>query len=210
MPASNANRALSAPTLSRDDYRLLVDSIADYAIFMLDVDGRVATWNLGAEKIKGYSADEIIGRHFSVFYAAADIASGRPERVLERARAAGRAEDEGLRARKDGSLFWANVVITALRDENGALRGFGKVTRDLTARRAAEENERELLREKTARAAAEAAERERRQSEERYRALSRRLEIVLEGVADGITVQDRTGRVIFANSAAARLCGFAR
>jgi PAS domain S-box-containing protein len=209
MPASNANRALSAPTLSRDDYRLLVDSIADYAIFMLDVDGRVATWNRGADKIKGYSADEIIGRHFSVFYAAEDIASGRPERVLERARAAGRAEDEGLRARKDGSLFWANVVITALRDENGALRGFGKVTRDLTARRAAEENERELLREKTARAAAEAAERERRQSEERYRALSRRLEIVLEGVADGITVQDRTGRVIFANSAAARLCGFA-
>ena len=209
MPASNANLAHTAPSLSRDDYSLLIDSVTDYAIFMLDVDGHVATWNLGAEKIKGYTADEVIGRHFSVFYTPQDIASGRPERLLERALVSGRAEDEAMRVRKDGSLFWANVVITALRDEHGTLRGFGKLTRDLTARRAAETNERELLREKTARTAAEAAERELRQSEERYRALSRRLEIVLEGVTDGITVQDRTGRLIFANSAAAHLCGFA-
>ena len=208
MPASNANRAQTAPSLSHDDYRLLVDSVSDYAIFMLDADGRVATWNLGAEKIKGYSASDIVGQHFSVFYTPEDVAAGRPERQLELARTAGRSEDEGLRVRKDGSLFWANVVITALRDENGALRGFGKMTRDLTARRAAEENERQLIRERAARAAAEEAERNLRQSEERFRALSRRLEIVLEGVTDGITVQDRDGRVIFANSAAARLCGF--
>jgi PAS domain S-box-containing protein len=192
-----------------ESLRLLIDSTTDYAIFLLDPDGKVLSWNAGARRMQGYRPEEIIGQHFSLFYT--DEANQRrwPQQELEFASRDGRFEDEGWRVRKDGSLFWANVVITALRDENGALRGFGKVTRDLTARRAAEENERELLREKTARAAAEAGERELRKSEERYRALSRRLEIVLEGVTDGITVQDRTGRVIFANSAAARLCGFA-
>ncbi|HEY3497309.1 MAG TPA: ATP-binding protein [Polyangiaceae bacterium] len=198
----------SLRSLPQDDYRLLVESVVDYAIFMLDAGGRVASWNLGAAKIKGYQASEIIGRHFSTFYPPEDVEARKPEKELEIASEAGRVEDEGWRVRKDGSRFWASVVITALRDERGNLRGFGKVTRDLTERRRAEETERALLKEQTARAVAEQAEVGLRLSEERYRSLSQRLEIVLEGVADGITVQDRSGRVVFANSAAARLCGF--
>jgi PAS domain S-box-containing protein len=135
----NANRLPRVAALSWDDCRLLVDSVADYAIFMLDPDGRVATWNLGAERTKGYRADEIVGRHFSAFYPPEDVASGKPARKLSEAVEHGRVEDEGWRVRKDGSLFWANVVITALRGEGGELRGFAKVTRDLTERRRADE-----------------------------------------------------------------------
>jgi PAS domain S-box-containing protein len=131
-------------------FHLMVDSIEDYAIFMLDPQGHIATWNAGAERIKGYAASEIIGRHFSTFYPASDIAAGKCEYELEVAGRVGRFEDEGWRVRKDGSQFWANVVITALRDPSGRLLGFGKVTRDLTERRAAEE-------ESTARKAAEQA-----------------------------------------------------
>ena len=112
---------------------LLVAETTDYAILMLDVEGNVTTWNPGAERFKGYQAEEIIGRHFSVFYPPEDAAAGKPGRELEVAAAEGRLEDEGWRVRKDGSRFWANVVITALRDPGGQLRGFGKVTRDLTA-----------------------------------------------------------------------------
>ena len=115
-----------------DDLRLLLESVTDYAIFMLDAEGRVATWNPGATKIKGYAASEIIGRHFSAFYPPEDVAAGKPERELQIAATQGRVEDEGWRVRKDGSRFWANVVITALRDDSGELRGFAKVTRDLT------------------------------------------------------------------------------
>ena len=120
-------------------YRLLVESVVDYAIFMLDSDGRVASWNAGAQRIKGYTAAEIIGRHFSAFYTAEDMASGKPAWELEVASREGRVEDEAWRVRKDGSLFWANVVITALRDHSGELIGFAKVTRDLSERRAAEQ-----------------------------------------------------------------------
>ncbi len=120
-------------------FRLLVASVIDYAIFMLDVDGHVATWNLGAERIKGYAENEIVGRHFSTFYPDDDVVSGKPARELEIAAKDGRFEDEGWRIRKDGSRFWANVIITALRDETGDLVGFAKVTRDLTERRRAEE-----------------------------------------------------------------------
>jgi PAS domain S-box-containing protein len=197
------------PSLSWEDSGLLIESIQDYAIFMLDTDGRVATWNLGAERIKGYAAREIIGHHFEAFYPPEDLASSKPARMLETARELGRIEDEGWRVRKDGSRFWANVVITALRGTDGRLRGFGKVTRDLTARRQAEETERALLREQVARLAAEDAEARLRDSEERYRSLSQRLEVILEGVADGIAVQDQSGRLLFTNSAAARACGFA-
>lgn len=119
-------------------YQLMVESVRDYAIFMLDPNGYIASWNRGAERIKGYSADEIIGRHFSVFYAAEDIASRKPEWELEMATRDGRFEDEGFRIRKDGTRFWANVVITAVRDDDGSLLGFAKVTRDLTERRAGE------------------------------------------------------------------------
>ncbi len=125
--------------LSEERFRLLVQSVRDYAIFMLDPEGRVSTWNEGAERIKGYTADEIIGRHFSVFYPAEAVAIRFPQHELEVAKRTGRFEDEGWRVRKDGSLFWANVIITALRDESGALVGFAKVTRDLTERRQAQE-----------------------------------------------------------------------
>ncbi|WP_321800972.1 PAS domain S-box protein [Caballeronia sp. J97] len=115
-------------------FRLLVEAVEDYAIFLLDTHGRVATWNNGAHRIKGYEAREIIGRHFSVFYPPDDIAAGKPQNELAIATRAGRVEDEGWRIRKDSSRFWANVVITALRDAKGDLIGFAKVTRDVTDR----------------------------------------------------------------------------
>ncbi|ANB77863.1 histidine kinase (plasmid) [Paraburkholderia phytofirmans OLGA172] len=117
-----------------DRYQLLIDAVQDYAIFMLDPDGHVASWNSGARKIKGYSADEIIGRHFSVFYTPEDVASDKPGRELALAAARGRAEDQGWRVRRDGSRFWADVTITAVHDPSGALLGFAKVTRDMTER----------------------------------------------------------------------------
>ena len=115
-------------------YRLFVDSIKDYAILMLDPTGHVLSWNPGAELLKGYHADEIIGKHFSIFYPREDVEHGKPEMELRVATNEGRFEDEGWRVRKDGSRFWANVVITALRDESRRLVGFGKITRDLTGR----------------------------------------------------------------------------
>jgi PAS domain S-box-containing protein len=125
-----------------DLFRLLVESVRDYAIFMLDPQGRVSTWNAGAANIKGYRKAEILGKHFSVFYTPDAIARRFPEHELDVARARGRFEDEGWRVRKDGTRFWANVVISAMRDERGTLRGFAKVTRDLTARRQVEELQR--------------------------------------------------------------------
>ena len=120
-------------------YRLLVTSVRDYGIFVLDPMGHVASWNEGAQRIKGYSAQDIIGRHFSTFYPPEDVAWDKPAYELKVAAAEGRFEDEGWRLRKDGTRFWANVVITALRDATGSLVGFAKVTRDLTERREAEQ-----------------------------------------------------------------------
>lgn len=122
-----------------DDLRLLVAATEDYAIFMLDPDGNILTWNAGAQRIKGYSPDEAIGRHFSIFYPQEALAVDHPAGELQIARATGKFTEEGWRLRKDGSRFWASVTITALWDDNGELRGFGKVTRDLTDRRLAEE-----------------------------------------------------------------------
>src|SRR5260370_1009319 len=136
-------------------YRVLVESVTNYAIFALDTEGRVLSWNPGAERFKGYTAKEIIGRHFSVFYPDEDIAKGKPDNELEVASKEGRFEDEGWRIRKNGSRFWANVVITALRDSDGKLKGFAKVTRDLTERRAAEKQAHRLAAEAAARATAE-------------------------------------------------------
>jgi len=116
-----------------------VAAVKDYAIFMLDPDGRVSSWNTGAERIKGYQSDEIVGKHFSRFYTQEDIELGKPDSELKVAASEGRLEDEGWRVRKDGSRFWANVVITAIRDKNGELLGFSKVTRDFTERKKAEE-----------------------------------------------------------------------
>src|SRR5436305_5462416 len=126
------------PQQSEDLFRLLVEGVKDYAIFMLDPQGRVASWNRGAELIKGYRAAEVLGRHFSVFYPADAIARGWPEHELQMARGEGRFGDEGWRVRKDGSLFWSNVIITALYDRDNHLRGFAKITRDLTERRRVE------------------------------------------------------------------------
>jgi PAS domain S-box-containing protein len=162
---------------SEERFRLLVQNAKDYAIFMLDPGGHVATWNDGAQRIKGYAAEEIIGRHFSTFYPPEDIAAGKPPRELEIAERVGKYEEEGWRVRKDGSLFWASVVISALRNADGRLVGFGKVTRDLTQRRAAEEDARRAAVEQAARRAAELRERELQSLAERLRHQAVELEV---------------------------------
>jgi PAS domain S-box-containing protein len=124
--------------LSEDQFRLLVQGVVDYAIYMIDTEGKVTNWNLGAQRIKGYAPDEIIGRHFSRFYTDEDRAAGLPRRALETARRDGKFESEGWRVRKDGIRFWAHVVIDPLRDETGTLFGFAKITRDITERKEAQ------------------------------------------------------------------------
>ena len=168
--------------LETDALRLLVESTLDYAIFMLDPDGYIVSWNAGAQRIKGYSADEIIGKHFSTFYTPEAIATNWPARELEIATAAGRFEDEGWRVKKDGSLFWANVIITALRNDEGRLVGFGKVSRDLSDRRQAEHALRE--------------------SEERFR-------LLVDSTVDyAIFMLDPDGRVASWNPGAERIKGY--
>jgi PAS domain S-box-containing protein len=163
-------------------FRLLVESITDYAIFIVDPNGYIATWNAGAQRIKGYAPDEIIGQHFSKLYTEESVARQQPQAELRVAAEQGHFEDEGWRVRKDGSLFWANVVITPLRDASGTLVGFGKVTRDLTQRRAHEE----LV----------------KQSEERFR-------LLVEGVVDyAIFMLDANGRVVTWNAGAERIKGY--
>ena len=132
-------QAEEAVRVSEERFRLLVANLKDYAIFMLDSEGYVISWNTGAERIRGFRAEEILGQHFSRLYPPEDIEAGKPEMELKVASAEGRFEDEGWRVRKDGSRFWANVVITALRDEAGQLRGFAKVSRDVTERKLREE-----------------------------------------------------------------------
>src|SRR3954468_15018774 len=136
---------------SEERFRLLVESVKDYAIFMLDPYGYITTWNEGARRIKGYEAEEIVGEHFSIFYPEEDVERAHPDEELRVAAAEGSYEEEGLRVRKDGSTFFANVLITALRDDDGELRGFAKVTRDITEHKAAEEREQLLVRERAAR-----------------------------------------------------------
>jgi len=144
-PTTNtAAAATRQERLGDEAFRLFVESVNDYAIFMLDPVGVITTWNKGAERLKGYRAPEIIGKHFSTFYPDDDVAARKPDRELEIARAEGRYEEEGWRVRKDGSLFWASVVITAVYDRDATLRGFAKVTRDLTERRRGEQERIEL------------------------------------------------------------------
>jgi PAS domain S-box-containing protein len=133
-------KAEEALRQSEERFRLLVSEVADYAILMLDPEGRIASWNAGAERINGYRPEEIVGQHFSRFYSTEDVEQGKPAFELKVAAERGRFEEEGWRVRKDGSQFWANVVINALRDETGRLRGFGKVTRDITERKRTEES----------------------------------------------------------------------
>jgi len=135
MLLAESRAAASALRTSEERFRLLVDSVKDYAIFLLDPSGHISSWNQGAERIKGYRAEDIVGRHLSTFYQPEDIAAGHPAIELAEAEQHGRVEAEGWRVRKDGTRFWASVVITALRDDAGRLRGFAKVTRDITERK---------------------------------------------------------------------------
>jgi len=168
---------------SEERFRLMVDGVQDYAILMLDEAGNVATWNAGAQRFKGYAAEEIIGRHFSLFYPPEDVAAGKPRRQLETAAAEGRLSDEGWRVRKDGSQFWATVVITALRDETGVLRGYGKVTRDIT---------------------------ERRLADERLRAAEEQFRRSFEDAAIGMMIADLDGRYLEVNDAFCAILGHPR
>src|SRR3989449_864231 len=135
MLAKRVMPAVTNPRESSETFRHLIEGVQDVAIFMLDGAGRVSTWNSGAERIKGYRAEEIVGQHFSRFYPPEAVAEGKPARLLAIAARDGRVEDEGWRVRKDGARFWAEVIITARRDSEGAVIGFAKVTRDLTARK---------------------------------------------------------------------------
>jgi PAS domain S-box-containing protein len=157
---------------SEERFRLMVEGVRDYAIFMLDPSGNVATWNEGAERINGYRPKEIIGQHFSKFYPQEDVDAGKPARELEIAARTGKYEEEGWRVRKNGEVFWASVLITALRNKSGELVGFGKVTRDLSERRASEER---ALADARRVAAEEAARREAEIREEELRALAESL-----------------------------------
>jgi PAS domain S-box-containing protein len=141
----NTNNTIDSMHIIDDRFRLLVGSVMDLAIFMLDSGGHIATWNPGAERIKGYSSSEAIGRHFSIFYPAEAIARGDPEHELMSAVRDGRFEEEGIRIRKDGSAYWAHVVITALRDESGRAWGFSKLVRETTAQRRSEEERTRLV-----------------------------------------------------------------
>ena len=172
---------------SEELLRLTVSSVKDYAIFMLDPQGRIATWNEGAETMKKYRADEIVGRHFSCFYPAEDVESGKPDFELKEAARNGHVVDSGFRIRKDGSRYLAEVVITALHDGEGRLRGFGKIIHDITERKEAENNLAQMTRELTLK--------------------HQLLDSVVEGTTDPIYVRDLEDRFLLANSACARLFG---
>jgi PAS domain S-box-containing protein len=177
-----SDKELDNPLELPDPYRQLVHGVQDCAIFLLDREGRVVSWNRGAELLKRYAPSEIIGQHFSLFYPAEAIERRLPQRDLKIAQESGRLEDEGWRVRKDGSRFWANVVITALHDESGAVRGFSKTTRDLTERRRHEETL--------------------RQSEERFR-------VLIAGVREyAMVMLDPDGRVARWNAGAERVLGY--
>src|SRR3954447_4965204 len=171
------------PVSDERRFQLLVDAVKDYAIFMLDPQGIVSSWNAGAQRFKGYKAEEIIGQHFSRFYTEEDQQAGVPQQALATAVAEGKYETEGWRVRKDGSLFWASVVIDPIRDEDGNLFGFAKITRDITERKAAEATL--------------------RQSQEQFR-------LLVQGVTDyAIFMLDPTGHVTTWNSGAQRMKGYA-
>ena len=184
-----------------EQLRLLVHGTAEYAIFMIDPKGHVVTWNSGAARLKGYKAEEIIGQHFSRFYPQEAIDRGWPAHELKVAQAKGRFEDEGWRVRKDGSQFWANVVITALHDDAGNFVGFSKITRDLTERKKSEENARRLVEEAAARRVAEDNARLIQEQRER-------LHVTLASIGDAVISTDAEGRVDFLNPVAEKLVGW--
>ncbi|HEX6766625.1 MAG TPA: PAS domain S-box protein, partial [Polyangiaceae bacterium] len=174
-------REESRLAVTEQQFRLLVESVRDYAIFMVDPGGHVASWNAGAELIKGYTRDEIIGRHISTFYTPEDRAAQKPQKLLDVAAREGRVEDEGFRVRSDGRRFWADVVLTALRDSAGNLVGYAKVTRDLT---------------------------ERREIEEKLHQAEERLATTLYSIGDGVLAADENARVTMINRVAENLTGW--
>jgi PAS domain S-box-containing protein len=180
---TDRKRAQEELERSEQLFRSLVDGVKDYAIFMLDPEGRVSSWNQGAERIKGYAADEIIGKDFSIFYAKEDVEAGKPERLLKIAAEDSQVEDEGWRLRKDGSCFWANVLVTAIRDRDGKLAGFAKVTRDFT---------------------------ERREFEEALRISENRFRSLFEFSPDAIILTDASGRIAEVNGQVEKFFGYQR
>ena len=162
-------------------FRLMVESLKDYALLMLDSEGRVVTWNTGAQRIVGYTADEITGRDYAIFFTPEDIKAGKPQQELQQAEASGRYETEGWRVRKDGSRFWASVVTTALREPGGKLRGFTKVTRDMT---------------------------QPRQAEQAIRDTAAQMQGVIKTAVDGIIAIDERGRIEWLNPSALRIFGY--
>ncbi len=184
-----------------DQLRLLIQATTDYAIFMLDPQGHVVSWNTGAERIKQYKASEIIGHHFSRFYPKEALDRDWPAHELRVAKAEGRFEDEGWRLRKDGTKFWANVVITALNDEAGSFRGFSKITRDLSERKKSEENARRLLEEATARHVAE-------QNAGLIQQQKELLRVTLASISEAVIATDTQRLVTFLNGVAQELTGW--
>lgn len=186
---------LRAQRAQEQKFRLLVEGVTDYAIYMLDPGGVVENWNAGAHRAKGYTSEEIVGRHYSCFYSAEDRAKGIPDNNLEIARNAGRFEDEGWRYRKDGSAFWAHVVIDAVHDDDGELIGFAKITRDCTERR---EQQQQLM------LAKELAEK----NSERLSALSTFLDTVISNIPSCVIVEDSVSReILHCNYKAEQLLG---
>ncbi len=182
MKAEDSGRSRNLSDEQR--FQLLVTGVSDYAIYMLNPEGFISSWNAGAERFKGYVAQEIIGQHFSVFYTEEDRRNGRPARALQTAREQGKFEDEGWRVRKDGTRFWASVVVDPIRDHSGELIGFAKITRDITERKAAQEALRE--------------------SEERFR-------LLVQGVTDyAIYMISPTGEITNWNAGAERIKGYKR
>ena len=181
-------RIEEALRLSEERFRLLLDGVKDFAIYMIDPEGRVLSWNAGATRIKGYTSEEIIGQDFSRFYTAEDQTGGKPKQELQEALAKGRFEDQEIRVRKDGSTFWAYVVITPMYDDTGVLRGYSKVARDITERRLAEESIRET-----------------RQALE---AQTLMLQSVLDSMAEGLVAADEQGKFLIWNRAAERIMGY--
>ena len=178
--ALEKNHLASQPSLESDQFRLMVEAVIDYAIYMLDLEGRIMSWNAGAQRLKGYSEAEVIGRHYSMFFTEDAIQAGKPQQELERAKVDGRFEEEGWRVRKLGPQFWANVVLTPIYQQ-GALRGYVKVTRDLSERKAAEDALRES---------------------------QQWLLTTLQSIGDAVIATDAAGNVKFINPVAQSLIGW--
>ena len=176
-----AVRAEKRAAVGEENFKRLVQGVTDYAIYMLDLDGKVSNWNAGAERTKGYAAEEIVGRDFSTFYSAEDRAKGMPQRALEIARSEGKFEAEGWRYRKDGTSFWAHVVIDPIYDDNGALVGYAKITKDQTKQKA---------------------------DADRINQVSRNLDIALENMSQGICLFDKDERLVLANRHYSKIFGF--